>query len=188
MHTTDILDFPLTGSQNTTPEFPGRLASDAYGNLFQLCLVKGSTVAAQAGCPALFHSNDSTGYTVTPDWTQAMGGGSNSAAGMFMCTSLVASAVTAGTSYVWVLRRGNAGLAGISTIRTDGGVAANEALRPSSNDGRWTGITTVANLGSDATTMLVDNRLAGYSRVADNASSQIVAPAFVEIDCWALGA
>ncbi len=185
MSNLDFIDFPLTGSQNTAPEFAGRTVVDDYGNQFQLCLVKGSTVAAKAGGPALFYSNDSTGYTVTPDWSQADMQGSNAGCGMFMCTSLVASAVTAGTSYVWVLRRGNPGLAGVSTIQTDGTVAAHEALYPSSNDGRWQGRIFVSNEAT-STTVVHTKRWIGFSRVADTAASLITSPALVEIDGYRL--
>lgn len=185
MFTSDVFDFPVSSFQRTAPEFPGRLASDDYGNIFQLCLVKGASLAIVAGDPALWYSNDSTGHTVTPDWSQAGQEGSNAGMGMFM-GAVPGSLVAAGSGYAWVLRRGNPGTAGVSTIRTDGGVVAGEVLIPSSNDGRWQGISTIV-VASDGTTHPTDRRVVGYTRVADNASSNIVSPAFVEINGFQFG-
>lgn len=182
MFTSDVFDFPVNSFQRTAPEFPGRLASDDYGNQFQLCLVKGASLAIVAGDPALWYSNDSTGYTVTPDWSQSAFQHSHAEMGMFM-GAVPGSLVAGGTGYCWVLRRGNAGLAGVSTIRTDGGVAANEILVASSNDGRWTGIATVA-VGSDATTHPTRRGYIAHTRVADTTNSVITAPLMVEINGW----
>lgn len=179
MFTTDVLDFPLTGYQQTAPEHPGRLATDSYGNIFQLCLLKGASVAVEKGGPALWYSNDSTGYTVTPDWSQAGQEGSNSGCGMFMA-AVPASAVTAGVTYTWVLRRGNAGTAGVSTIRTETNVAAGQVLFPYSLDGKWAGRDTAA-LEPTSTTATVNRIHVGYTRVADT-DSHIRSPAFVEIN------
>lgn len=184
MFTSDVFDFPVSSFQRTAPEFPGRMASDDYGNIFQLCLVKGASLAIVAGDPALWYSNDSTGYTVTPDWSQAGQEGSNSGMGMFV-GAFPGSLVAAGSGYCWVLRRGNAGTAGVSTIRTDGSVAAGEVMIPSSNDGRWQGLTQFVEATS--TTDTRDRHIVAYSRVADNASSVITAPLFVEVNGFQFG-
>ncbi len=134
-----------------------------------------------AGSPAMFYSNDSNGYTVTPRTPDSAGALiSNVAAGMFM-TVIAGSAVTAGTTWTWVLRWGNAGTAGISTIKTDGTVARGDVLVPYSQEGRWSGRALTTEL-STASTDVANHHHAAYSRIADTAASLVTSPTFVDVN------
>jgi hypothetical protein len=176
----DILDLPINGVTTDVPETAGKFATDDFGNLFQLCLVKsGASIAISAGHPAGWWSNDSTGYTVTTDLSHMAGLGSTAGCGMFMA-AIGGHSVTSNNIYAWILRRGNAGTAGVSTIKTDGGVAAGEVLFPIA-DGRWGGISVQTGAATSTETQVGRNYVA-FSRVADNTSSQIVAPLFVEVN------
>lgn len=119
-----VADFDFGSTTTTAPAQPGKVVADKHGNLYKLCLFKGSTVATTKGGAVGYAAGDTTGYTVSPDLSCSV---STAAAGLAM-VALAASAVTAGTSYGWVMVRGNARTAGITSVLTDGGVAAAEQL------------------------------------------------------------
>lgn len=178
----DIIDLPFNQATTDVPEYAGKLAVDDYGNQYQLCLIKsGASIAITPGHPAGWWSNDSTGYTVTTDLSHMAGLGSTAGCGMFMAAIGGASAVL-GTAYGWILRRGNAGLAGISTIQTDGSVAAGNVLFPAA-DGRWGG--RADETGQTTSTTVARNRpYVAYSRVADTTASLVTTPKWVEVNGW----
>lgn len=176
----DIIDLPFNRATTDVPEYAGKFAVDDYGNRYQLCLIKsGASIAISPGHPAGWWSHDSTGYTVTTDLSHMAGLGSTAGCGMMMFSAGGASAAL-GTIYGWVLRDGNAGLAGISTIQTDGTVAAGHVLFPA-GDGRWGG--RADETGQTTSTTVARNRpYVGYSRIADTTASLIVSPRMVEVN------
>lgn len=182
--------FPFTSialSNQVASNLWGMRRRDGYGNEFQLVLVRGSTVQTFHGGGAFWHtaSNVLTGYTVTPDVSQA--GSTQAPAGIFLY-SLTAAQVNAGNRLAWVLKRGRPDKAGLRAIVTNGKAGAGDYLVISASDGRFTGFNPGSTTGATNAAAGLRNlgeKIAIFTPSADGTTSLITStrlPA-VRVNC-----